>query len=182
MTIDAGALTEAIWNRLCELPDRNSPEDDPEACVCSITELRGCVGDALDELDAAPAPSVPPAALTDDEWLWMTHPTRNGGKPVPVRIVTEDGSKWFMPFDEDGCEFEWEERDEDWRIVTASPADQVEDARVEDLAMLVRGLVRALRAVAPRHVGADEAVRYLKCKGLQGSPLRAAIHETPQDS
>lgn len=60
--LDIGALTEAVWNRLCELPDRNSPEDDPEACVCSITELRGCIGNALEEMEVAQAaPSASPA-------------------------------------------------------------------------------------------------------------------------
>lgn len=58
---------------------------------------------------------------TDSEWLWMTHPTRNEGKPIPVRIITDDeGYKWFIPFEEEGCEFEWSERDEDWRIVPAA--------------------------------------------------------------
>jgi hypothetical protein len=74
-------------------------------------------------------PSASAAALTDAEWLWMTHPTRNNGKPIPVRIVTaEDSSKWFIPFDEDGCEFEWSERDEDWRVMAASPANHSGDS------------------------------------------------------
>lgn len=42
----------------------------------------------------------------------------------------------------------------------------------DDLAALVRKLVRSLRKTAPDNELADKALDYLKRKGLQGSPLR----------
>ena len=42
----------------------------------------------------------------------------------------------------------------------------------DDLAALVRQLVRSLRKADPQHALPDKAIDYLKRKGLQGSPLR----------
>ena len=51
--------------------------------------------------------------------------------------------------------------------------DYAELERVtDDLAALVRQLVRSLRKAAPQHALPDKAMDYLKRKGLQGSPLR----------
>ncbi|SCU94472.1 conserved hypothetical protein [Cupriavidus necator] len=57
-------------------------------------------------------------------WLWMTHPDRNNGEPIPVQLVRDedDGSLWYVPFDETACEFEWSERDPDWQVVSPVPA------------------------------------------------------------
>ena len=51
--------------------------------------------------------------------------------------------------------------------------DYAELERVtDDLAALVRQLVRSLRKAAPQHALPDKAMDYLKREGLQGSPLR----------
>ncbi|MFC4927808.1 hypothetical protein [Delftia deserti] len=57
-------------------------------------------------------------------------------------------------------------------------APQAPAAPVDDLAQLVKQLVRALRKAAPGNDLADKALDYLKRQGLQGSPLRTA-HEAP---
>jgi len=58
--------------------------------------------------------------------------------------------------------------------------DYAELERVtDDLAALVRQLVRSLREAAPQHALPDKAMDYLKRKGLQGSPLR---HEHPRSA
>jgi hypothetical protein len=54
------------------------------------------------------------------------------------------------------------------------------DARVEDLAMLVRLLVRALSGANPSNRLIQRALDYLKRKGLEGSPLRAAAPSPQQ--
>ena len=82
-------------------------------------------------LDAAPmvAPSQVP-----DGWLWMTHPDRNDGHPIPVRLVRDedDDSLWYVPFDETACEFEWSERDPDWQVVShAQPAALANTAQAD---------------------------------------------------
>ncbi|MDX4955914.1 hypothetical protein [Delftia acidovorans] len=56
----------------------------------------------------------------------------------------------------------------------AAAAPQAPEARVDDLAALVKRLVQALRKAAPNHVLPAQALDYLKRQGLQGSPLRAA--------
>jgi hypothetical protein len=55
-----------LIEQMCELPDRNSPEDEPDAIVATPAEVRGCIERALDKYcfviagagdDAAPAQS-----------------------------------------------------------------------------------------------------------------------------
>jgi len=41
---------DTLWHLLCELPDRNSPEDDPNAIVCDKQELRDCFENAFGRL------------------------------------------------------------------------------------------------------------------------------------
>lgn len=41
--VGAAKFAEEIIQRVCELPDRNSPDDEPEALVCSPSELEGCI-------------------------------------------------------------------------------------------------------------------------------------------
>lgn len=48
------------------------------------------------------------------DWVWMTHPTRNNGNPIPVQILEEDGVIYYKPFDEGATEFEMAEIDADW--------------------------------------------------------------------
>jgi phage gpG-like protein len=58
--------------------------------------------------------------------------------------------------------------------------DYAELERVtDDLAALVRQLVRSLRKAAPDNELADKALDYLKRKGLQGSPLRHNTEAKP---
>ena len=55
------------------------------------------------------------------------------------------------------------------------------DGTVDDLSMLVRQLVHALRKASPDNALAERAMDYLKRKGLQGSPLRSiAAHSQAQ--
>jgi hypothetical protein len=48
-------------------------------------------------------------------WRWMTHPDRNDGKPMPVRVYKADGTTFYQPFNFDAVDFEWSERDSDWK-------------------------------------------------------------------
>lgn len=55
----------------------------------------------------------------------------------------------------------------DWMIDTPSPS-------VDDMAAVIRQLVRSLRKASPDNEVAERALDYLKRHGLQGSPLRTA--------
>jgi hypothetical protein len=57
---------------------------------------------------------------------------------------------------------------------SAGATGQEPVASMDDLSMLIRQLVHALRKAAPDNALAERAMDYLKRKGLQGSPLRAA--------
>jgi hypothetical protein len=46
--IGAVKLAEEIIGRVCELPDRNSPDDEPDAMVCNASELEGCIVSVLE--------------------------------------------------------------------------------------------------------------------------------------
>jgi hypothetical protein len=60
------------------------------------------------------------------------------------------------------------------RMKREAAAPQAPAAPVDDLAQLVKQLVRTLRKAAPGNDLAEKAMDYLKRQGLQGSPLRAA--------
>ena len=73
---------------------------------------------------AANAPAAPTQA-SPDGWKWMTHPSRNGGLPIPVRVFAEDGVTYYQPFSEADCEFEWESRDSEWHeAAPPAPTEQ----------------------------------------------------------
>lgn len=44
----ANELGDAIVQRVCEIPDRTSPDDEPDALTCSPSELHNCVVAALE--------------------------------------------------------------------------------------------------------------------------------------
>lgn len=47
------AWWEDFTNRVCEIPDRNSPEDEPEAIVATLEELAHCALNAIEDTPAA---------------------------------------------------------------------------------------------------------------------------------
>jgi hypothetical protein len=48
----------------------------------------------------------------------MTHPDRNDGNAIPVKMELVDGCRFYIPLDPtDETEFEWDRRDEEWEIV-----------------------------------------------------------------
>lgn len=51
------------------------------------------------------------------------------------------------------------------------------EREADDLVTLVKRLVRELRKAAPDHDLPATALDYLRRKGLQGSPFRAATHQ-----
>lgn len=68
-------FAEKIINRVCELPDRNSPEDEPGALVCSPSELEGCIVSALEAewerrtgRSVIPTPEKATAAPRESDW------------------------------------------------------------------------------------------------------------------
>ena len=67
---------------------------------------------------------APTAAQPVDGWKWMTHPSRNDGQPIPVRVFTEDGTTYYQPWEKNTCEYEWDKRSEGWREVAAPTTPQ----------------------------------------------------------
>jgi hypothetical protein len=55
------------------------------------------------------------------EWVWMTHPSRNNGAPFPVLVYTDPllRERCYQPFDFSACDFAWDQRDDKWQIVAA---------------------------------------------------------------
>ncbi|WP_244785470.1 hypothetical protein [Cupriavidus pauculus] len=58
--VNESALTAAVWQRICELPDRNSPEGEPDACVLTLREFSGCMANALEDLNLLPPQGITP--------------------------------------------------------------------------------------------------------------------------
>lgn len=73
---DLEAFATLVWRNVCELPDRTSPEDDPEAAVCTFEELRGCIGTAMDEMSEDSVAS--PAQVAQQEPVMITKGERDG--------------------------------------------------------------------------------------------------------
>jgi len=40
-----------LIQRICEIPDRNSPDDEPDALICNEAELRNAVANAFEYVD-----------------------------------------------------------------------------------------------------------------------------------
>jgi hypothetical protein len=71
-----------------------------------------------------PTPQAPAVAVPEG-WKWMTHPTRFGGKPFPVRFLTHsDGTPEYQPFDDKATTFEVEKMGREWKNATHQPPAQ----------------------------------------------------------
>ncbi|MGK8887577.1 hypothetical protein [Burkholderia gladioli] len=57
---------------VCEIPDRNSPEGEPEAIVATLDELKSCAISAIEECSPAPATADERPAF--DAWLAAEYP------------------------------------------------------------------------------------------------------------
>lgn len=85
--INESALTAAVWQRICELPGRNSPEGEPDACVLNLREFSGCMANALEDLNLLPPQGISPADAASeadkrDAERWRTH----------MRLMQEEGN------------------------------------------------------------------------------------------
>lgn len=125
------------------------------------------------EARAAKAPAAPTQA-SPDGWKWMTHPSRNGGLPIPVRVFAEDGVTYYQPFSEADCEFEWESRDSEWHeAAPPAPTEQQIGALQAELAGNEAATMHLSRMV-------DE-LRALLCQAMR---VMKDLHEsaTPDES
>jgi hypothetical protein len=70
-------IATAVVQNVCELPDYNSPDDQPELVMCTVTELHNCVMRALEgfagETGALPFPIHPRVAMQSDENYVMSN-------------------------------------------------------------------------------------------------------------
>lgn len=150
MTTTTGAempaeAIEEICRAVAELPDRNSPEDWPEAMLVTHDELAEIVSGALSA--AAPAAPAAPGKMTRE------------AIDRAARYAIE--SDLLAPAD-------WEAAG----LYDFAHAITGGIGVVDDLRTLVVRLVRALRQAAPANDLADKAADYLRRHGLDGSPLR----------
>jgi hypothetical protein len=84
---ERGALPawfDAFLTNVCELPGRNGPDDEPNAIVATLEELKSC---ALNAIDAtAPAQSGEPVAWRwkgiDDDWRYSVHKLDERAEPL----------------------------------------------------------------------------------------------------
>lgn len=83
--VNESALTAAVWQRICELPDRNSPEGEPDACVLTLREFTGCMANALEDLNLLP----PQGIATTPE---CTCPSGNGSLRHPCQVHPADAA------------------------------------------------------------------------------------------
>ena len=160
--LDVRAIAAAVCQRVAELPDRNSPEDWPEAMLVTGQELIDVVTCELEQAQAAPALEAPAAPAVPA-----------GFALVPIEPTQQmlDAGRWSGAGSV-SIQEEWA-RKEVWNrmlaTITPPPA-----AYADDLVALVTELVQALRQAAPDNDLAGHALDYLRRNGLQGSPLRAA--------
>lgn len=83
--LDVRAIAAAVCQRVAELPDRNSPEDWPEAMLVTGQELIDVVTCELEQAQAAPALEAPAALLTKPALVGGG----SFGVGVPERYVIE---------------------------------------------------------------------------------------------
>jgi len=73
---------DAFLTNVCEIPDRNSPEDEPEAIVATLDELRAC---ALNAIESHVAPKFLFIAMDDDKQAHPTYCADEAAVKVAVR-------------------------------------------------------------------------------------------------
>lgn len=61
-------FTDAIYLQLCELADRNSPDDEPDAVICNHGELAGCIERACERLGVSLSRRLT-TARSGDAWV-----------------------------------------------------------------------------------------------------------------
>jgi hypothetical protein len=65
------AWFDTFLTNVCEIPDRNSPEDEPEAMIATAEELRNCAINAIEHFECQRS------ALTDPLQGWSVYVERN---------------------------------------------------------------------------------------------------------
>lgn len=122
-------------------PDACMPKDMSEA-KRMIVQLRG----RLDDLKSAQpeqasqvkenAASLPrvgagvkEVAGVPEGWIFMRHPSRFNGQWIPARVWEKDGVKLYMPWEENGCDLEWDKRCEKWEEFAAPASPSVATER-----------------------------------------------------
>lgn len=80
----AATALPAWWpdfiTNVCEIPDRNSPEDEPDAMIATAKELEGCALRAIEAYGAAPQAAPVPAPTADDN---------------PIETSEADARPWY---------------------------------------------------------------------------------------
>lgn len=113
---------------------------------CSLSEGATASAYAVQRLAAALLAGVSaPAGTVPEGWKWMTLPSRNDGKPLPVFLFVEHGVTYYQVFDTDSTAFEWELRSEEWQEVAPQQADARDAAPAaseQDAMQQVRQAVR----------------------------------------
>jgi len=66
------AWFDTFLTNVCEIPDRNSPDDEPEAMIATAEELRNCAINAIEHFECQRS------ALTDPLQGWSVYVERNG--------------------------------------------------------------------------------------------------------
>jgi hypothetical protein len=75
----------------------------------------------------------------DGGWCWMAHPHWNNGNAIPVKMHAANGVRYYVPLDpESESDFEWDERDDEWEMVSSPLAFSAIDAAGDLLAVLRR--------------------------------------------
>ena len=101
-------------------PPHSFFEDVANELRVEIAELQDHIR-LLEKQLSQPSGSVEQEPVARFGWKWMMHPSRNKGDPIPVQIFEDDGVIYYRPFDLGATEFEWEEKDDDWRDVISPP-------------------------------------------------------------
>jgi hypothetical protein len=136
------------------------PDDKPGYTLDGPGRARWALRRLLGDCDAAaPAPAVAPTPEEQIDALHADDYARLGNQFIDLCIDLGCPDKTNMM---------------DWvrARLLESPA-VAPDKKVDELSMIVRQLVHALRRAAPSNALTSRAVDYLKRNGLQGSPLRA---------
>ncbi|KWE56855.1 hypothetical protein WL77_28975 [Burkholderia ubonensis] len=88
-------FSNAVIHEMAELPDRNSPEDDPEAMIANDDEVRGCIERALEQTGLSLYATPQPPAQADI--LAEIDPPESGGNKgrLPALARTREGHNLY---------------------------------------------------------------------------------------
>jgi hypothetical protein len=177
---EAGAVALPTWwdafiQNICEVPDRNSPMDDPQAMIANRDELEACALRAIEDAAPSDAPvevgavQYVPIAVNQHDEVHGRHPNDKEPRSPAMRKALDDrGDDRGQGLD---TYWKWGFAT-GWNAALAAPSDapaQQEPEWIDDPHDIEQGMMHNPKYVAPAAQGDEATIRKSRTVQLSGN-------------